>query len=82
MVQGKTTQSLSISKETIHQLEETAKQVRLHIVKMIHKAQSGHPGGSAKPAALSTSLQQPRISVRKAMGSCLHQSAGPRSDPV
>jgi transketolase len=56
MVQEKITQSSEISKEKIKQLKETAKQVRLHIVKMIHKAQSGHPGGSLSAADIMTAL--------------------------
>jgi len=37
-------------------LEEKAKEVRLKIVNMIHKAQSGHPGGSLSAADIVTAL--------------------------
>lgn len=37
-------------------LEEKAKEVRLKIVDMIHKAQSGHPGGSLSAADIVTAL--------------------------
>jgi transketolase len=37
-------------------LAEKAKEVRLHIVDMIHKAQSGHPGGSLSAADIVTAL--------------------------
>jgi transketolase len=37
-------------------LEETAKEVRLRIMHMIHKAQSGHPGGSLSAADIVTAL--------------------------
>ena len=37
-------------------LEEKAKEVRIQIMEMIHKAQSGHPGGSLSAADIVTAL--------------------------
>ena len=42
--------------EKVSFLQEKAKEVRLQIVKMIHKAQSGHPGGSLSAADIMTAL--------------------------
>ena len=42
--------------EQVAFLKKQAQQVRLHIVKMIHKAQSGHPGGSLSAADIMTAL--------------------------
>jgi len=42
--------------EKVSFLQEKAKEVRLRIVKMIHKAQSGHPGGSLSAADIMTAL--------------------------
>ncbi|MDL2229150.1 transketolase [Treponema sp. OttesenSCG-928-L16] len=42
--------------ERISRLEVQARDVRLHIVKMIHAAQSGHPGGSLSAADIMTAL--------------------------
>ena len=35
-----------LSKDEIDKIEQTSKHLRQNILKMIHKAQSGHPGGS------------------------------------
>ncbi len=40
----------------VRYLEEKAKEVRVEIVKMIHEAQSGHPGGSLSAADIMTAL--------------------------
>lgn len=42
--------------ERIKRLELQAKEVRLHIVDMIYKAQSGHPGGALSSADILTAL--------------------------
>jgi len=59
--------------DRIARLEEKAREVRFHIVDMIHTAQSGHPGGSLSAADIMTALyfdflrirpQEPRWSDR------------------
>lgn len=43
-------------KQTIAQLQETAKGVRKNILKMIHQANSGHPGGALSATEVLTAL--------------------------
>ena len=38
---------------TVPELERTCRELRRHVVSMIHTAQSGHPGGSLSAAELS-----------------------------
>ncbi len=42
--------------ERIQRLEETAREVRLNIIRMVYEAQSGHPGGSLSLADIATAL--------------------------
>jgi len=44
-------------------LKEKAREVRLHILEMIHAAQSGHPGGSLSAADIMTALYFDILSV-------------------
>ena len=37
---------MKINKETIKKLEKTANELRIDVIDMIYKAQSGHPGGA------------------------------------
>lgn len=48
--------AISIEKETIQELEATAKEVRRWIIKMLAEAGSGHPGGSLSSADIMTAL--------------------------
>ena len=52
---------------SVEMLEETAKRCRQHIVKMVHKAGAGHPGGSLSAIDLMVGLYgtQMRIDVEK-----------------
>ena len=52
----KSTQSDNQIAERASRLEEKAKEVRLRIVEMIHKAHSGHPGGALSAADIVTAL--------------------------
>lgn len=45
-----------LSRERIAELEEIARRIRVHIVRMIHAAGSGHPGGSLGAADIVTAL--------------------------
>ena len=45
-----------ISSKRIKQLEETAREIRIDILKMLHEAQSGHTGGSLSAAEIVTAL--------------------------
>ena len=42
--------------ERVEHLEQTAKDVRRHIIDMIYEAQSGHPGGALSAADFVTAL--------------------------
>jgi transketolase len=42
--------------QRIDRLKEQAKEVRFHVIDMVHAAQSGHPGGSLSAADLMTAL--------------------------
>ncbi|MGE5706805.1 MAG: hypothetical protein ACM3YO_00595, partial [Bacteroidota bacterium] len=57
-VMDKTIASLSSEErnELIRRLEERARMVRVDIVRMIHAAKSGHPGGSLSATDLVTAL--------------------------
>jgi transketolase len=50
--------------ERIRRLEEKAREVRFHIVDMIHAAQSGHPGGSLSAADVMTALYFDVLRIR------------------
>jgi transketolase len=45
-----------ISKDEIERLEETARLMRINILKMLHRARSGHTGGSLSAADIVTAL--------------------------
>jgi transketolase len=45
-----------IKKEDIERLTETARLMRIHILKMLHRAKSGHTGGSLSAADIITAL--------------------------
>jgi len=47
---------VEISDETVRGLEETARLLRRHILKMTHQVQSGHPGGSMSACDVVTAL--------------------------
>ena len=42
--------------QSVPQLEETAKQLRRHVIRMLTEAKSGHPGGSLSAADIVTAL--------------------------
>ena len=52
----------AIEKRTA-KLKEQAREVRLHILEMIHAAQSGHPGGSLSAADIMTALYFDILSI-------------------
>ena len=52
--------------DRIRRLEERARQVRFHIVDMIHTARSGHPGGSLSAADIMTALYFEFLRLRPA----------------
>ena len=45
-----------LDSKKIHELEETARQIRIMIVQMLSRAGSGHPGGSLSSADILTCL--------------------------
>ena len=45
-----------IEDKKVRELEETARQIRIEIVKMIHKSGSGHPGGALSATDIVTAL--------------------------
>lgn len=45
-----------IHKKKVDYLKKKAKEVRIEIIKMIYKAQAGHPGGSLSAADIVTVL--------------------------
>ena len=47
---------MKINKETIKKLEKTANELRIDVIDMIYKAQSGHPGGALSAADIITVL--------------------------
>lgn len=47
---------MKIKKETIKKLEKTANELRIDVIDMIYKAQSGHPGGALSAADIITVL--------------------------
>ena len=51
------------SEERVKKLGEKARDVRVHILEMIHAAQSGHPGGSLSAADIMTALYFDILSV-------------------
>tara|TARA_B100001093_G_scaffold518017_1_gene601395 strand:- start:1742 stop:2659 length:918 start_codon:yes stop_codon:yes gene_type:complete len=50
--------------KTITELEEIARKCRVEIVKMVHRAQAGHPGGSLSEIDLLAALYATRMRVR------------------
>ncbi|MFN0095088.1 MAG: transketolase [Dehalococcoidia bacterium] len=48
--------SATLALTPVPELKETAKRIRAHIVRMVHAAQSGHPGGSLSAVELGVSL--------------------------
>ncbi len=53
-----------ISKEKVSELREHARQIRLHVLEMVFKAQSGHIGGSFSEADLMAALYWHILRVR------------------
>lgn len=53
-----------VEKSVITQLKVLAKEVRLEIIDMIYKAQSGHPGGSLSAADIMTALYFNELNIR------------------
>lgn len=47
----------------VEQLEAKAKEVRVKVLKMIHKAKSGHPGGSLSAADMMTALYFDELNI-------------------
>ena len=47
---------MPVSDETLRDLERQARVIRRHIIRMIHAAQSGHPGGSLSATDIVTAL--------------------------
>ncbi len=54
---------MSLSKERTAQLQELCRQFRIDVLTAIHKAQSGHPGGSLSVCEILTLLYQQRMNV-------------------
>jgi transketolase len=54
---------MALFEARVKALEEKAKEVRFHIIDMIHTAQSGHPGGSLSSADIMTALYFDILSV-------------------
>lgn len=52
-----------LSNQEIEKLKESAKNVRRNIVKMIHNARSGHPGGSLSGADILTVLYEKCLNI-------------------
>ena len=52
-----------LSNEDIKLLSESAKRVRQNIIKMVHNAKSGHPGGSLSGADILTVLYQKCLNI-------------------
>ena len=52
-----------LSPQDIEMLKESAKNVRRNIIKMIHNAKSGHPGGSLSGADILTVLYQKCLNI-------------------
>jgi len=55
-----------LSQQEILELKESAKRVRRNIVKMIHAAKSGHPGGSLSGADILTVLYKKSLNIPSA----------------
>ena len=49
---------------SISELEELARRCRIEIVKMVHRAQAGHPGGSLSEIDLMAALYSNSLRVR------------------
>ena len=49
---------------SISELEELARRCRIEIVKMVHRAQAGHPGGSLSEIDLIAALYSTSLRVR------------------
>lgn len=52
-----------LSKQEIEELKQSAKNVRRNIVKMVHAAKSGHPGGSLSGADILTVLYEKCLNI-------------------
>ena len=52
-----------LNENRVIKLKEKAKEVRFHILEMIHAAQSGHPGGSLSAADIMTALYFDILSI-------------------
>ena len=49
---------MKLNNQELESLKESAKNVRRNIVKMVHAAKSGHPGGSLSGADILTVLYE------------------------
>ena len=49
--------------KSVADLQEMARKCRLEIVKMVHRAQAGHPGGSLSEIDLITALYATRMRI-------------------
>jgi transketolase len=54
---------MALFETRVRALEEKAREVRFHIIDMIHAAQSGHPGGSLSAADIMTALYFDILSI-------------------
>ncbi|MAI39689.1 MAG: transketolase, partial [Euryarchaeota archaeon] len=50
--------------KSVADLQEIARKCRVEIVKMVHRAQAGHPGGSLSEIDLITALYATRMRIR------------------
>ena len=54
-----------LSKSEIEELEQKAKRTRINIIKMVHNAKSGHPGGSLSGVEILTVLYNKFLNIPK-----------------
>ena len=55
--------ALAPARPDLDELKEAARRVRVDVLRMTHKAQSGHPGGSMSMAELLVALYATRLRV-------------------
>src|SRR2546428_277212 len=54
---------VDVSEELIGSLKQNAVTLRMHIIRLTHNAQSGHPGGSMSAGDIVTALYFPQLRV-------------------
>ena len=54
-----------LKKEELQELRKLSAQTRLNIVKMVHSAKSGHPGGSLSGAVILNVLYRKCLNIPK-----------------